>query len=111
MKELLYIEVPTPETEAVIHWLHTEYRPAQGDCVATKAGCRVRFVAQQGAPELSVFVWSVQRTTYLKVFRWAEQPIAEEKQVLENLTSAIRTHFPETYPAPPKIDLSHQTIF
>jgi lycopene cyclase CruA len=111
MKELLYIEVPTPDTEAVKNWLHTEYRPVQGDWVPTTAGGRVRFGNQPDAPELSVLIWSVQRSTYLKVFRWAEQPVPGEKQVLGALTSAIRAQFPERYPAPPQINLTQQTIF
>jgi lycopene cyclase CruA len=114
MKEILYIEVPTPDTAAVKAWLHTEFLPECGEKISTTAGCRVQF-ANQGAasqtPELSIFVWSVQRTTYLKVFRWAETAIKGEERVLQNLISAIRAQFPQNYPEPPKINLSEQTIF
>ncbi len=62
-------------------------------------------------PELSVFVWSVQRTTYLKVFRWASQPVPREAAFVQQLTKAVRQQFPLEYPEPPEIDLSQQTIF
>ncbi len=125
MQEVLYLEVPTPQTTAVCTWLQTTYVPLQGEKRPTAAGFRLRLasphtvaptatVGAEIAPqpaELSVFVWSVQRTTYLKVFRWVDQPLPGEAKILRHLTQAIRTQFPEQYPAPPPIDLSHQTIF
>ncbi|MBW4542267.1 MAG: flavin-dependent dehydrogenase [Myxacorys chilensis ATA2-1-KO14] len=122
MKEILYIEVPTPDSESVMAWLQTEYQPERGEKIATAAGCRVQFsggtasqippsIPELPIPELSIFVWSVQRTTYLKVFRWADQAIAGENWILKNLISDIRAYFPQIYPEPPKIDLSQQTIF
>jgi lycopene cyclase CruA len=111
MKELLYIEVPTPETAAVKTWLQTEYQPTQGRKVTAAAGCRIALPHQGSEAELSIFIWSVQRTTYLKVFRWAEAAIAGEQTILQNLVAAIRAQFPPTYPAPPQIDLTQQTIF
>jgi lycopene cyclase CruA len=130
MKEILYIEVPTPDTTAVITWLHQEFEPLVGHKVLTSSGLRIRpstAVTASYSPaipsaaavseiatidaELSVFVWSVQRTTYLKVFRWAEQPISHEKQVVEHLVATVRDRFPNQYPAPPEIDLTQQSIF
>lgn len=122
MKEILYIEVPTPDSGSVTAWLQTEYQPERGEKIATAAGCRVQFsegtalqippsIPELSIPELSIFVWSVQRTTYLKVFRWADQAIAGEDRILKNLISDIRAYFPQIYPEPPKIDLSQQTIF
>ncbi|NDJ17764.1 NAD(P)/FAD-dependent oxidoreductase [Myxacorys almedinensis] len=111
MKEILYIEVPTPDTASLKTWLQTEYQPERGEKISAAAGCRVRFSRGALHSELSMFVWSVQRTTYLKVFRWAEQAIEGEDRILQNLISDIRAYFPQIYPEPPKIDLSQQTIF
>ncbi|MEB3211157.1 MAG: flavin-dependent dehydrogenase [Leptolyngbyaceae bacterium] len=61
--------------------------------------------------ELSVFVWSLQRTTYLKVFRWGDAPAPYEEPLVKRLTQELRQHFPIQYPEPPAIDLSNQTIF
>ena len=126
MKEILYLEVPTPHTGQVMHWLQQEYQPKIGEKVLTAAGFRLRLTSQnlgtanqpqQSAPEsenfeeLSVFIWTLQRTTYLKVFRWASRSLPHEKSFARHLTQAIRTHFPQNYPAPAQIDLSTQTIF
>lgn len=116
MKEILYLEVPTPDTEAVIHWLQTEYRAARGKKVATPAGFRLRLDnPSEGTPsqpsDLSCFVWSVQRSTYLKVFRWTDRTIPGEKELLQQLINAIRTQFPQIYPEPPKINLTARSIF
>lgn len=110
MKEILYLEVPTPDTKAVIDWLHTDFEFNRGVKTVTSTG--VRF-ANLNAPNqtLSIFVWSVQRSTYLKAFRWQDQPIAGEKQILRNLVKDIRAQFPPAYPEPPKIDLTDRSIF
>jgi len=135
MKEILYLEVPIPETDTVKNWLQQTFEPECGQKHPTPVGFRLQFPTQIAsaipleknntsssslqpdrtesllAPELSVFVWSVQRTTYLKVFRWAEQPVPGEKQFLQQLTTALRAAFPLQYPAPPIIDLSQKSIF
>ncbi|MDZ7949711.1 flavin-dependent dehydrogenase [Nostoc sp. DedQUE09] len=120
MKEILYLEVPTPETETVRSWLQTDFEPGNGEKVLTSEGFRLQIpsantptgVSLSDLPiELSVFVWSVQRTTYLKVFRWAEQPFPSEGQILQRLSKEIRSRFPHHYPEPPAIDLSQQSIF
>ncbi len=136
MKEILYLEVPTPNTAQVMHWLQQEYQPEIGEKVPTAAGFRLRLTSQtsletahqpqrsalesEHSEELSVFIWTLQRTTYLKVFRWGSgsdkadismRALPHEKSFVRHLTQAIRTHFPQTYPAPPQIDLSNQTIF
>jgi lycopene cyclase CruA len=121
MKELLYLEIPTPESVAVRDWLQQQFVPSIQTNLATQYitpdGFRLVF-ADAAVPgvnslpnELSVFVWSLQRTTYLKVFRWANQPVPQESQILANLTRAIRAQFPHRYPEPPAIDLSQQSIF
>ncbi len=113
MEELLYIEIPTPEIDRVRSWLQTKWQPAVGTIVITPDGLRLQFPnnATTSTPELSVFVWTLQRTTYLKVFRWADKLIAGESQIVKELTAKIRQEFPATHPAPPEIDLSNQTIF
>ncbi|MEH2127745.1 NAD(P)/FAD-dependent oxidoreductase [Nostoc sp.] len=121
MKEILYLEVPTPETETVRSWLQTDFEPGNGEKVLTSEGFRLQIpsattpagvsLSENLPTELSVFVWSVQRTTYLKVFRWAEKPFPDEGQILQRLTKEIRSRFPHHYPEPPAIDLSQQSIF
>ncbi|EKQ69212.1 hypothetical protein OsccyDRAFT_1835 [Leptolyngbyaceae cyanobacterium JSC-12] len=125
MKEILYIEVPTPDTDAVKRWLHDVFNPEFGEKIITPEGTRFRFstaIATKSThsstsnplhldDELSIFVWSVQRTTYLKAFRWAERPLPNEKDTLRYLIHAIRQQFPNNYPIPPEIDLSQTSIF
>ncbi|WP_017716585.1 NAD(P)/FAD-dependent oxidoreductase [Kamptonema formosum] len=138
MKEILYLEVPTPDTDSVRLWLLEEFQPAAG-WWKRSAGGGIRVQLQSlpvqppaspppetevelspdagaSAPavpegELSIFVWSLQRTTYLKVFRWAEKPLAGEGQLLAGLTAGLRDRFPYQYPQPPAVDLSQQSIF
>jgi lycopene cyclase CruA len=137
MQEILYLEVPTPDTAAVCAWLQQEFEPAIGQKVITRDGFRlVSTTTAVGAiasgaqianskstvatsnsisqnhqsTELSIFVWAVQRTTYLKVFRLQNPPPGERK-FLESLNLAVRNKFPELYPEPPVIDLSKQSIF
>ncbi len=129
MKELLYIEIPTPNTNAVREWLQQQLvMPIQTNLAKkyiTPEGIRLAFSqtnfdssansTQQSVNavlpiELSIFVWSVQRTTYLKVFRWATEPVPQEAALLQQLTQAVRLQFPCHYPAPPAIDPT-QSIF
>ncbi|MEH2359822.1 NAD(P)/FAD-dependent oxidoreductase [Nostoc sp.] len=122
MREILYLEVPTSDIATVRSWLQTDFEPGNGEKVLTSEGFRLKIptatttatgdISENLPAELSVFVWSVQRTTYLKVFRWAEQPFPNERQILQRLTKEIRSHFPHHYPEPPAIDdLSQQSIF
>ncbi|MEH2376615.1 NAD(P)/FAD-dependent oxidoreductase [Nostoc sp.] len=121
MREILYLEVPTSDIATVRSWLQTDFEPGNGEKVLTSEGFRLKIptatttatgtIAENLPAELSVFVWSVQRTTYLKVFRWAEQPFPSEGQILQRLTKEIRSRFPHDYPEPPAIDLSQQSIF
>jgi lycopene cyclase CruA len=126
MREILYIEIPTPDTAAVRDWLQQQDSPEAGEKLLTPDGLRLRFPRTTPQPagiadshlenslnlaiELSVFVWSVQRSTYLKVFRWADQPIPQENRILQQLVTGLRVRFPPQYPEPPAID-SQQTIF
>jgi lycopene cyclase CruA len=125
MRELLYLEIPTTNLTAVRDWLHNTFNPGIGKKSLTPEGFRLSFATPsalqltskadatptlQLAEELSIFIWSVQRTTYLKVFRWAEQSLPREAQILQQLTREIRLHFPNEYPEPPAID-AQQSIF
>ncbi|KAI9132706.1 NAD(P)/FAD-dependent oxidoreductase [Acaryochloris sp. CCMEE 5410] len=109
MQELSYLEIPTPNTDAVRHWLQSSYISPSGQKVSTTSGCRLQFSGQSS--ELAIFVWSLQRTTYLKVFRWGSAPVPQEKKLVNHLEQALRTHFPYYYPKPPKIDLEKESIF
>ncbi len=127
MQEVLYLEIPTPDTAAVCDWLQQGFQPAAGGAwgkLTTKTGIRlcpqidrvpmaVSTAATDGSlpEELAICVWSLQRTTYLKAFRWAARSLPGERQVLAQLTQAIRQQFPHHYPEPPAIDLSQQSIF
>ncbi|HEY9666677.1 MAG TPA: flavin-dependent dehydrogenase, partial [Coleofasciculaceae cyanobacterium] len=122
MKELFYVEIPTPDTDAVCTWLQQIWQPELGEKSITPNGIRLKFDnASSGnqtpttttgtIPEISIFVWSVQRTTYLKAFRWRTLPISGEQPLLQRLEAALRRQFPYHYPKPPDIDLSKQSIF
>jgi len=120
MRELLYLEIPTPATEAVRRWLQDSFEPGIGHKHITPDGFRLvvgnrSHLATGFQPDTTAewltFVWSLNRTTYLKVFRWSEAASPEEDQFLRRLTQAIRQQFPNQYPAPPVIDLSQQSIF
>lgn len=126
MKEILYIEIPTPDTTAVCTWLQQEWMPRMGEKVNSPVGVRLQMVdatsskasisqnpqaaiASTLPEEISIFVWSLQRTTYLKAFR--RDTLPSEKQILAQLTAEIRTKFPHQYPEPPAVDLAKSSIF
>ena len=107
MKELAYLEIPTPNIVGVRNWLQNTWQPSLGTKVTTPDGIKVRL----GLPdnEVSIFVWQLQRTTYLKVFQWGKDSRA--KQIEKQLTQDIKAAYPPNYPIPPEIDLSGQSIF
>ena len=120
MKEILYLEVPTPDIATVLSWLQKDFEPGTGEKLLRPDGFRLKIpaettnadaaITEKLPSELSVFVWSVQRTTYLKVFRWADQPVFREGQILQRLSYEIRQKFSHKYPEPPTID-SQKSIF
>ena len=117
MKEILYTEIPTPDTIAVRLWLQQEWQPLVGEKIVTPDGIRLQFPQKnaQDSPsitdsELSIFTWSLQRTTYLKVFRWGQQAIAAESRIRQQLKKDLQHRFPQKYPEPPEID-SSESIF
>lgn len=133
MREILYIEVPTPNIDHVRDWLQHVFKPESGHTQPTPDGIRIRVQAEPVTaeiasqpngpgkqtvlaseplvPELSIFLWSVQRTTYLKIFRWANPPFPNEWRLVNQLVAEIREAFPLHYPEPPRVDLSQQSIF
>ncbi|PSB02009.1 NAD(P)/FAD-dependent oxidoreductase [Merismopedia glauca] len=119
MQEILYLEVPTPDTDTVRTWLQQEWSSpvgvkiaaAEGIIIGFKNGSNTNTAELKTIPQISVFVWSLQRTTYLKAFRWTDSYISGEKQLIECLQKDIFNRFPNRYPEPPEIDLSSQSIF
>lgn len=108
MKELLYIEVPTPDLVKVKGWLQDVWQPQNGHKINTSDGIRLQF---ETGGELSIFVWQLQRTTYLKVFQWGEKTLSAAKKIAQQLANSLKSTFPPNYPIPPVIDLSNQSIF
>jgi len=111
MQQLLYIEIPTPQVAAVKTWLQSEYQPPFGKKSVTKHGFILDRQNSSGAiAQLSVFIWTLQRTTYLKVFRWTDEVMDGEKEFLEHFTKAVRQAFPYEFKQPPAI-APNQSIF
>ena len=118
MKQLLYLEIPTPDTAAVRTWLQDKWQldvsPTSIEKSSTPDGVRLAFKTgkdSNSSEELSVFLWSVQRTTYLKAFRWSDRPLPSETRAIAALERDIRIQFPNHYPEPPEIDLANCSIF
>ncbi|MFN5516363.1 MAG: NAD(P)/FAD-dependent oxidoreductase [Cyanobacteriota bacterium] len=112
MREILYLEVPTPDTAGVCRWLQADWSAPLGQGLEKSAAPQgIRLSCHERTAELSVFVWSLQRTTYLKVFRWGERRFPQEARLLQSLKTALNQAFPPHYPAPPQVDLSGQNIF
>ncbi|MDY6939857.1 MAG: flavin-dependent dehydrogenase [Cyanobacteriota bacterium] len=115
MKQLLYLEIPTPDTAAVRTWLQEKWDVDRiAESIAkhpTPDGLRLAFTNENPNAELSIFVWSVQRTTYLKAFRWSDRPLSAESKAIAALERDIRVRFPNQYPEPPEIDLTDCSIF
>ncbi|HIK37606.1 MAG TPA: flavin-dependent dehydrogenase [Geminocystis sp. M7585_C2015_104] len=108
IQEILYREIPTPHTPEVCQWLQEKWQPPLGKKFKTPDGIRLEF---EGKGSLSIFVWNLQRTTYLKMFRWGEKKIKGEIRIKRDLEKAIRTQFPPQYPPLPDIDLNKSDIF
>jgi lycopene cyclase CruA len=109
MQEILYLEIPTPDLEAVKTWLQQTFQPEKGNKQSTASGCCLDIPGQSG--KLSIFVWSLQRTTYLKMFRWGQSAVAGENAIARQLRNELAKVFPHRPPQPPAIDLSQQSIF
>jgi len=111
MQQLLYIEIPTPQVAAVKTWLQSEYQPPFGEKSVAKHGFIFDRQNRSGAiAQLSVFLWTLQRTTYLKVFRWSDEVMDGEKEFLDHLTKSARQAFPYEFKQPPAI-APNQSVF
>ena len=110
MKELVYLEIPTPDIAGVRDWLQNKWQLESANKVNTRDGIRIQFDSP-ASNELSIFVWQLQRSTYLKVFQWGDRITFQASQLKQQLVKEIQAVFPPKYPVPPKIDLSQQTIF
>ncbi|MBE9221323.1 flavin-dependent dehydrogenase [Cyanobacterium stanieri LEGE 03274] len=108
VKPLLYIEIPHPHTQEALDWLQNSWQPSIGEKTITQDGLRVKLGEDS---ELSIFLWSLQRTTYLKIYRWGKKLSSKENKVKKELQTAINKKFPNQYPQLPDIDLSNQSIF
>ena len=107
MKELAYLEIPTPDIIGVKNWLQNTWQPSSGIKVTTPDGIKVQLGLVDN--EVSIFVWQLQRTTYLKAFQWGTND-SGAKQVEKQLIQDIKAAYPPNYPVPPKIN-SGQSIF
>jgi lycopene cyclase CruA len=92
MQEIIYLEIPTPDTKAVCHWLQQQWTPLVGKKIITPDGVRLQLLtplsesrSQTLATELSIFIWSVQRTTYLKIFRWGDKPFPSQGKSCQSI--------------------------
>lgn len=101
MREILYREIPTPDSIAVCQWLQSDWQPANGVKTNTPNGVRLRL---SEAIELSIFVWTLQRTTYLKVFRWGQRSHDQETSLTRQLDRALQKRFPPQFSTIPNID-------
>ncbi|MBL1208429.1 flavin-dependent dehydrogenase [Geminocystis sp. GBBB08] len=108
LTEILYLEIPNPNPQLICDWLHNTWQPSQGKKVNTRDGIRLELADNH---ELSIFTWTLQRTTYLKMFRWGEKQVINEHKIKRELETAINQQFPLHYPSLPDIDLTHQSIF
>jgi lycopene cyclase CruA len=108
MREILYREIPTPDSISVCQWLQSDWQPTAGVKTNTPNGVRLRL---SETIELSIFVWTLQRTTYLKVFRWGERSHSQENFLSQQLDRALQKRFPPQYNTIPNIDPKKHAIF
>jgi len=109
MEQLLYLEIPTPDTATVRQWLQQQWQPPRGTKSLTPDGIRLQWAGR--ASELSAFVWSLQRTSYLKLFRWGRDRLPGEGAIRAQLERACRERFPLRHPELPAIEGSPSNIF
>ncbi len=103
VKEIIYREIPTIDKEIVLDWLQQEWRPSAGKKMITPDGIRIEL---ESGGELSIFLWTLQRTVYLKMFRWGEKEHPAEKHLSKELNKALDLAFPPNYSSLPNIDNS-----
>jgi len=113
MQEIFYIEIPTPNTSQVIQWLQEQWRPLHGKIIPSPHGVQWYSVSSGSSGsdedresplgEINIFLWSLQRTTYLKAFRYQSKAISQSSPLLAHLERELRIAFPLQYPEPPAI--------
>lgn len=108
LKEILYLEIPNPNPQIICDWLQNIWQPSQGKKINTPDGIQLKLADNH---ELSIFTWTLQRTTYLKMFRWGEKQVIVENKIKKELETAINQKFPPNYSSLPEIYLSNQSIF
>ncbi|BAQ65387.1 NAD(P)/FAD-dependent oxidoreductase [Geminocystis sp. NIES-3709] len=108
LAEVLYLEISNPNPQIICDWLQNIWQPSQGKKINTPDGIRLELADNH---ELSIFTWTLQRTTYLKMFRWGEKQVIAENKIKQELETAIKQKFPPHYPALPIIDLNNRSIF
>lgn len=108
LTEILYLEISNPNPQVICQWLQDTWKPSQGKKVNTPDGIRIELGDNH---ELSIFTWTLQRTTYLKMFRWGKKQVLIENRLKEELETAIKREFPPQYPTLPEIDLTNRSIF
>jgi lycopene cyclase CruA len=108
LTEILYLEIPNPNPSLICDWLQNTWQPFQGKKINTPDGIRLELADNY---ELSIFTWTLQRTTYLKMFRWGEKQIINENKIKRALETAINQKFPPNYSSLPEINLSNKSIF
>lgn len=108
LTEILYLEIPNPNPLLICDWLQNTWQPFQGKKINTPDGIRLELADNH---ELSIFTWTLQRTTYLKMFRWGEKQVINENKIKRGLETAINQKFPLNYSSLPEINLSNQSIF
>ncbi|WP_287129069.1 NAD(P)/FAD-dependent oxidoreductase [Candidatus Cyanaurora vandensis] len=99
MQQLLYCEIPYPLAE-VRSWFQRLQGPDWPHIALTTDGGQWQFDSSCGV----AFVWELQRTTYLKIFRWEGSAHPQEKRWLADLEARIQAQFPPHYPALPVIN-------
>lgn len=110
MEQLLYLEIPA-STDVVRDWLKEQFSPLLGTKIKTRDGFRLQVEMDARTVEWTCFVWELQRTTYLKVFRREAGSHPQEAAWLQDLKRTVQKTFPPVYPQLPVVDLSAGTIF
>ncbi|WP_299409003.1 flavin-dependent dehydrogenase [Acaryochloris sp. IP29b_bin.148] len=111
MKQLLYLEIPTPDLAAVQTWLHQQTADMLGlsTSVVTPTTSGIHITA--GSAKLVVFLWRHLNTTYLKVMQWSDQPLAGQQAWLRSFEATLKSAFPYAPKPFPEIDLAQTDIF
>ena len=112
MKQLLYLEIPTPDIAAVQLWLHQQTAETLSlvtPCTLHATSSGLQIITESA--HLTVFLWQHLNTTYLKVMQWSDQPILGQKTWLHTFESTLKTAFPYRPQPFPEIDLTSSDIF